>query len=407
MSNLKLRGALVAASLAAGICNAGYQGTFSGTAEAIADPYCYAASFYPWFTTGGQYVEPNNGVVNGVHSMLARWQGDDILANYVSYDMGRWTGVHVNNQRGYQPENAASATPGAAVSCYNFGMLLNSRWNPHRPVVGGGYNDMYGYSWAGGSRTRPFVKDGQPTHLMLQGNVGVSTYAPVNTSGVSDPSAASGQVGFFAYLRDTTHPSLPPIAILAMTHLNGTVGSTWGAGDAAFDYTNYDTTRAATAYPNWLAGQTGDGVWFGAGPIMATAGNQSAFVSTYYTEGQTTGFGPMDLNGSPPMPFFRAHIRPQDWVNLVTAIQSHPCVAPRGCPPRGYSLNAADYELEYAGLIAETTLIRDNFDGNNLVPVSNFDTSASSWVPNDTTKPQVTLGVAGYGFGIYRAIPTP
>ena len=85
------------------------------------------------------------------------------------------------------------------------------------------------------------------------------------------------------------------------------------------------------------------------------------------------------------MPFFRAHIRPEDWMQLIAAIERHDCSA--GCPARGYSSNPADYELEYAGLLVEAAIVNDVYD-------------------DAAAKPQVTFAVHGRRLGIYRAIPS-
>lgn len=409
---------LTAALLAASASHAAYLGTFSGTFESIQDPVCY--TLYGAFSVGGQYLDANNGVTDYEHSMLARWQGDNFVTNSVGYDMGRWNGAHITPQRGYQPESPSLASGGASVYCVDFGMLLNTKFNAHRPIVGGGYDDMYGYSWPAGSGPRPFTKNGSPTHLVLQANVGLASYDVTGPGGGRDLTQGSGQVALFAYLRDTTHPFLPPIVILAATHAyNGSNSTVPGLDScspgciAAFDYNQVISAAAAPAYPAWLSGMDSDsGVWFVTGPISVDPSNHNDFVSTYFTDGQTSviSTSATDAGGNPSMPFFRAHIRPEDWVNTINAIANHPCAGKPHCPDKGYSTIPADYELAYAGLIAETTIIRDNMglnaDGTAALPSNpDFDTSPSVWMANDSTKPQVILGVHGNALGIYRGIP--
>ncbi|MGZ5073616.1 MAG: hypothetical protein ACXWBL_10780, partial [Usitatibacter sp.] len=134
-------------------------------------------------------------------------------------------------------------------------------------------------------------------------------------------------------------------------------------------------------------------------------GNQNDFVTTYFTAGQTSVPVPgTDTGGDSSMPpFFRAHIRPEDWVKTLTAIRDYPCSGPPACPPKGYSMDPKDYELAYAGLIEEATVRHDNLD----FPASgrNFDASPTSWISNDPNKAQVMLGLRGYALGIYRGIP--
>ena len=335
-----LRIAIALLACAAGIGHGAYlggpSGAFDGDFELITHPYCYDPRYYNDYRVGGQYLDADNGLVYGIHFMLVRWQGGD-------------------------PHR------GVSVDCYDFGMSIDTRNFAHRPIVGGGYNDMYGYAFWPGTQPRPFVKNGLPTHLVLQANVGVTARIALNSNGSDNQDNTSADACFFAYLRDAQygHEALHPIAILACTHLAGTpVVHTDAAPAAAFDYA--------------------DGVWFGSGIISNDPANNRPFVSTYYTDGNTRGlanFGPV---ARVEMPFFRAHIRPEDWVQLVEAIESYDCMS--GCPARGYSRDPADYVLEYAGFMAESAIRNDVFD--------------SSAEP-----PQSLFSVRGSGLGIYRAIP--
>ncbi len=400
------RGMALAAASAAAFSHAAFLGDFTGTFEPIQSPVCY--TLYGTFTTGGQYLDANNGVIDNVHSMLARWQGDGFVDNPVTYDMGRWNGAHITPQRGYQPQDSSSGSGGASVYCMDFGMLINTKFNPHRPVVGGGYNDMYGYSWAAGIGPRPFVENSAPTDLVLQVDVGLNTFIPmVAGSWATSGTAASANVGLYAYLRDTTHTDLPPIIVLAMTHtaddLRNVTGAHWDYN--ASDSSTWNTKMSGTG---WSIPANDSGAWFVAGPILADGSNLNAFVTTYFTVGQTSTPVPgTDTGGSSSTAFYRAHIRPEDWVKVVDAIAGDSCAGPPNCPAKSgqngpYSRNPNDYELAYAGLISEVTLRGDNLDANP--PVSNFDAGPSNWVPNDINKAQVMLGVKGYALGIYRGI---
>ena len=128
----------------------------------IKEPDCLS-NVSPLFTTGGQYIDANNGVPDNSWSILARWQGSDFVQNPVVYDIsdftrmnysdtGPWAAPAVgsvsNWQRGVQPESAVAATPGVQLYCNMMGMLINTWWVPHRYIEGGGYNDMFGYSWS-------------------------------------------------------------------------------------------------------------------------------------------------------------------------------------------------------------------------------------------------------------------
>ncbi|MEO6758499.1 MAG: hypothetical protein ABIO24_03525, partial [Saprospiraceae bacterium] len=265
---------------------------------------------------------------------------------------------------------------------------------PHRPVVGGGPNTMWGYAWSKSQQVRPFAKNGQPTDLVLQANIAVPWFAPRHVSGTNN--VISAQVAFYAYLRDTTHPDLHPIAILASTHDNDSAAGTTN-GFVGFDYSDAMTREAVALYPLWFtapeAGQ-GAGVWFAGGPIRA--GSASPYVTTMYSGGQLTK--PLTPQGT-PMEFWRAHVTPQNLINSINAIETTGCYKAQfkgvlfDCPARGYSKNPADYALEYAGVIAEVVLL-DN----------RFDISDRYWTVGDSNKDQVSLGVHVQGFGVYRYI---
>lgn len=329
------------------------------------------------FTTGGQYRDPNNGVLQNSWSMLARWQGDGFVANAVSYDMGAFTAFHVPApttqwQRGVQPESPAG-TPGVQLHGYEGGMLINTWSVPHRFIEGGGYNDMFGYAFAAGSRPDVFVmRNGYgapigPAQLVVQASIAVpwfASWANVNGSWVQSPNSGDygdGQAALFAYLEDTSHPGLPPIAILGLLW-----GNRWGGcastGGVAFDYPA--------------------GVWFGASGICTT----DITTAFYSTPTQQAPFADQR--------FFRIHVTPQNWTNLVTRVNSagpaNPdpslrCTPGVSCPPTGYSTDPAAWRLQYAGVISEVSLLENNVR------------------TNESAVRQASMGTDVYGVGIYQS----
>lgn len=308
------------------------------------------------FTVGGQYVDPNNGVLPNSWSMLVRWQGSTIVQNPVSYDMGAFTGITVPAprttwQRGFQPEDA-QGTPGAQLHCHDAGMLINTWSTPHIKTVGGSYNDMYGYSWSTANRPRAFVHTfsvypvtyNVPSELVIQANikvpfVGVWAGTPhinpttwTSYTGSSQITYGSVQNDLFVYLADTTHPNLHPIAVLAGTMLNQSASCRVAGSPVAQDYPG--------------------GVWFG-GSIMCT--NDIMTLRT----GAQTAFAPFSDSR-----LFRIHITRDNMVNLVNLINANGC-KPANC----YSTNPDDYVVNYAGVISEAALIAP--DDHGVVGVNN------------------------------------
>jgi hypothetical protein len=359
------------------------------TFEPIIEPQCINPSYFGGWTTGGLYTDPAYGVPLDQWSLMAMWQGSDYPNNHINYDIGNFTGLHgvpSYGQRGRVPEDV-NGSPGAQVQCMDVGMLVNTWDTPHRPIIGGGYNDIWGYAWSQSNRVYPFVENGAPTELVVQANIALPIYDP-NTRGSGR--VASGQVVLFAYLRDMAHPSLHPIAMLAAAYNSAWTQSSFNNGFVAYDYSNNDIQAAATSYPNWYGGMSGNGVWFSSGEI----GANTPYITTRYTVGLSDAPLSPRWNLSAASPFFRAHFTQQNLLNLINAIQANPCAGPPNCPAKGYSTNPADYALEYAGVIAESTLT----DGQ-------FDVSATNWVPNDPTKDQVSLTAHIYAFGVYRYVP--
>jgi hypothetical protein len=319
------------------------------------------------FTTGGQYVDPNNGVLQDSWSMLVRWQGDTIVSAPVSYDLGAFTGFTTpapatSWQRGFQPENSLG-TPGVQVNGMRAGMLINTWSTPHRYIEGGGYNDMYGYAWSAAKRPLAFIADdGMPAHLVLQSLMAVPWFAAWQLNGSTwtqvpygDTLTGDGQLDLFAYLEDETHPSLHPIALVVVGWGNR-MGPCGAAGSPGF--VGYD-------YPG--------GVWFGAAGICTT----DITTHIYGTLTQNQLFSDER--------FFRIHITPANWQTLISRINAQGASCAVGaCPASGYSTDISHYRLQYAGVIQEIALLENGSP------------------KNESTIRQVSMGSHVNGVGIYR-----
>ena len=327
------------------------------------------------FTTGQQYLDPNNGVLLGSWSMLVRWQSSTVtvgptqwITSSLNYNAGTYTNYTPPTpfsswQRGYQPESQAAATPGVQLHCFDAGMIINTWYTPHSgsPVVGGAFNDMYGYAWNTASGPfafkHLFLGSFIPNELVLQGNLavpamqgftgtkqpdGTYAWAPVADINADPLSFGSAQYDLFAYLQDSAHPNLHPIAVV--------IGA-YGNGSPAFQCPS--TGNVFWDYPQ--------GVW------ATSTGFCTTDISTVRsTVGHTTN----QLFLTPTM--YRIHLTPQNWTNLIsrinnlqcTAGQSNSCLTPSHlpclpgstCPQIGYSTDPNDYRLQYMGVIAEVAL---------------------------------------------------
>jgi hypothetical protein len=303
--------------------------------------------------------------------MLIRWQGN-IATNSVFYNAGVYTGLTVptpysNWQRGYQPESQSGETPVVQLHCFDGGVVLNSFDAPHSPpVVGGGWNDMYGYAWSSGNRPYAFqylstINCGglltcwKPAELMLQGLISVpqtTAWQFVNGAWTQFTNrnlwqeAGTAQVSLFAYVRDLSHPSLHAIGLLAEVYGWGPdSGTGCGTGSPPPGIVNFD-----------YAG----GGWYTGNNLCTTTTS-----TLRYTEA-TTQAAPFSNR-----PLFRVHYTPQNLTNLVNRINnlqcsdgSLPCNCTPGvsCPQIGYSTNPANYVVEYFGVLAET--LTCNYDAN-------------------------------------------
>jgi hypothetical protein len=319
------------------------------------------------FTTGGQYVDPGNGVLQDSWSMLVRWQGDTLVDAPVSYDLGAFTGFTTplpgtSWQRGFQPEDS-SGTPGVQLSGMRAGILINTWAIPHRFIEGGGYNDMYGYAFGPGHRPLAFVADdGMPAQLVLQSLMAVPEFGAWQFDGTSwqqapygDRLTGDGQLDLFAYLEDQTHPALHPIALVVVAFGNrmGPCAPDGSPGSVSADYPG--------------------GVWFGASGICTT----DITTRVYSTPTQTQLFSDER--------FFRIHITPANWQTLIARINAAGAAcSPGTCPASGYSTDPSQYRLQYAGVIQEIALL-ENGAPNNASAIR-----------------QVSMGSHVNGVGIYR-----
>jgi hypothetical protein len=403
------------------------------TFQAIQPPVCFDSSF-TGFSVGEQYVDANNGVLNDQWSMLVRWQGPNFVSNSVSYDVGQFTNVHsALAQRGVQPEvDFPGGTPAVQVSCLDVGIWINTWGNAHRPIVGGGYNDMWGYKFS--NPVRAFTRNGVPTTLVLQSNVAVPYYAStiVNTLG----RLATGQVGLFAYLRDATQPAgSHPIVIAAMTHMSnpgtGGTGTFMDQGSATRDYPETlgrnDSLEVYDAWPNWAPyDPNGKGIWFVSAPISSqyqghrlgtTTPRYPVFTlgsgTTTWDDAMVEHINASAYDGILP-PYYRIDITPQNMANIASVLNWISCPSPDDC--QNFSTNPNDWYLEYAGVIAEATLTCENtefsYDRYLASQPVYYDTSPTQWVGAQTNplygdhgKDQVTLAAHAYGTGIYRLYP--
>lgn len=325
------------------------------------------------FTTGQQYLDPNNGVLLDSWSMLVRWQSSTMtvgptqwISSHLSYNAGIYTGYTTPTpffswQRGYQPESQAAATPGVQLHCFDAGMIINTWYTPHSgsAVVGGGFNDMYGYAWsvAPFAFQHLFLGSWAPNELVLQGNLavpamqgftgtkqpdGTYAWAPVSDINADPVGFGSGQFDLFAYLQDTTHPNLHPIAVVIGAYYNGS--------------------------PAFQCPSTGNLFWdYAQGVWAASLGFCSTDISTMRT---TVGHTTNQLFSTPTL--YRIHFTPQNWINLISRINNlqcnagrsnscllsnqQPCVPGSSCPQIGYSTDPNVYRLQYMGVIAEVAL---------------------------------------------------
>ncbi len=367
------------------------------------------------FTTGQQYVDPDNGVLQNSWSLLARWQGDPTvgdtqwITNPVAYDLGIYTGYtspasSTSWQRGYAPEDPGG-TPGVQLHCSDIGMLINTWATPHAgaSILGGGFNDMYGYAWSPATLPSAFKTERNgsivPAELVVQAELGVPLL--VGWSGLQQPDGSyayspvadstavgtygSATVAFFVYLADTTHPLLHPIAILAGTFDNGNGGCAgWAGGSKAFVGFDYGVNRSQL------------GVWF-ASSLMC---NSDATTVRYSAPTAGTPYAGQQ--------FYRIHITPQNLVNVANRINAQQCSPGQNescgctpgltCPLVGYSTNPDDYRVRYLGVIAEVVLCDTKGSGAtaNVHCASNLrDASLPGYNPGQDSNLSFSVNASG------------
>jgi len=391
------------------------QTCFAEVFTAITPTVCPSSSA-GLFTTGQQYVDSGNGVLQNSWSMLVRWQGNPTVGNTswysnpMSYNGGLYTGYtpptpYSSWQRGYIPESGAAQTPGVQLHCFDAGMLINSWATPHAGarVAGGYFNDMYGYAWGATNKPNAFLvqRNGAwvQSELVIQANLGVpylngwtglkqadGSYAFTPVTNLNDNLAyADTQLAFFVYVQDTIHPSLHPIAMLAGVFDNGIVG-----------------TYACPTYGNVNYDYSG-GVWYASSQICTTD------VTTLRYGSLPTG---TPFSGQR---FFRVHITPQNLINAVNRINAQQCAGGTnnscvpglpgascnpgvGCPLNGYSTNPSAYQIQYVGIIAEVAPCDRN--GTNVFCSTNLrDSTQPNYNPGQDSN--VTFGINASGVSAF------
>lgn len=308
--------------------------------------------------------------------MLVRWQGSGFVSNAVSYNVSDYTAYDFTNtspftgptvgslstwQRGVQPESDYYGTPAVQLYCNGGGMFINTWWVPHQVVVGGGYNDMFGYQWVTNTEPPAFytiLGTVIPTSLIVQANIAVPLYEPYVPTGSS--SVPNGQVSLFAYVKDSSHPSNPPIALVAYTHTSGSIASVDNPGYVSCDYSP-------------------GGVYFASG--------STTFTTSYMTHDSASTNAQQisySYNPSASALFYRMQVTPTNMSNIVSVINA----GISGCSglPTNYSTDPTDYVVKYAGIIAEPTISND----------------VNSSTLNDSSITQVSEGVNFYNLGIYK-----
>lgn len=363
------------------------------TPQAVKDPECLR-NVSNLFTVGGQYVDPNNGVLNNSYSMLSRWQGSSFNLNAVNYDLSQYTAFGYSStvgsvygapptvtpvsqwQRGVQPESAGAATPGVQLYCNGGGMLINTWQVPHVAITGGGYNDMFGYQWGDGFEPYAFEHtDGSGTilgasQLMLQANLDVHAF--YGYRGTSEPRPErrdpDGQVSLFAYIIDMNRPNLHAIAVVVNA---------------------YDSSAAAFASPGDADGYVRWDYASGVAFASATFNKSTAYTTTDPVSSISVKIPyPTYTNPSSSAPFFRIRITPANWLRAITDINKQICGA-ADCGTSGYtaSIDLRSYRIKYAGIIGEVSLANNDNDGT----------------VNNESYDQASIGINFHDFGIYRA----
>jgi hypothetical protein len=350
------------------------------------------------FTTGGQYVDPGNGVLLDSYSMLIRWQGP--IAP-VGYQLGEWTKFMVPSpvtsyQAGATPYNDLTDTPGAQIYCNQGGILLNTWSIPHTTINGGGYNTMYGYAWSSGTAPSAFrTSSGQEADLVLQINAAipwVSAYHEGTAPELSQPEsplygrrAPAFDTALFAYLRDVSNPQLHDIAIIGSIATTPRYSIPLNTGQADQLYTDEYFTKG------FVNGDYANGVWFASGAIRLSSRYMTTLLNLLDEPRQAGRSRLMTYgyhNPNEASEFYRIHITPRNMREILAAIALNQCSSPP-CPQGTYSQNLANYRVVYAGLIHELY----THDGKVGTPAD-----PASW-------DQFSVAVRFHDFGVYQAFP--
>ncbi len=357
--------------------------------QAVKEIECVNA---PVFATGGQYVDPDNGVPLNTWSLLARWQNNpspknviapgSLFANYVTGAISDYTKLRFDDLIPGQlpdthPFSPPSSSPrsfwqrgatdfgmgGPAIQhyCNQAGMLISTHNTEHVRVVGGGQNDMFGYAWDKSNAPLAFYapnSDGvmTKTALIVQSDIAVPSFEYVFNATHSNPARRKPHldVALYAYLYDMSNPHLHPIAVLAGTH-----DSTYSGGNGGLE-PNFDYgTVTRTVSPSDV---NQGGVWFGSSRVGVD--------TKYHTRDFSAPAGNVlvDPIEAAKYRFYRMRVAPEDFLQLLEDINASPAdmvSPPEACnrlvphypPQKGYSMNLSNYKILYAGVIGEIVLL--------------------------------------------------
>ncbi len=374
---------------------------------------------------GKQYTQgyPTNGVPQDSWSALYRWQGqlgspgsyaDWQMSAFtpVLWDIGRYTGLTVTppnwwttTQMGRVGQQYPSfdpsdyAMPGVQAYCGQAGMLMNTWWTPHIPVVGGTPNDMFGYAWSTSNQPLAFKQGSENAELVLEANVAMTGWAPY---AVTSDAYAGAYIALFVYLRDTTDASRPAFGVLAAVHGTGNQSSYLANGiGPTLDYCNSASDC---------------GGWFVSAPITSASGesppnkpsaekwitirnNITGKLSSTETQVHWSPF--FDQNNIPAEQYFRVHITRSNLKNMVDQFNSVSC--PAAHCPRGYSDNPDHYKVEYAGVIME--LLHGNQWGIDWAYSRPYPWYDGYWTENDANKDQVAVAGRMSSVRVSRYVP--
>lgn len=285
-------------------------------------------------TTGGQYVDSGNGIPDNSWSILKRWQDPlPLRDSFFHCDGGE---IHINT------------------------------WHvKHNPIIGGGFNDIAGYSWDSASAPKAFLDGANPSDLVIQAYLSqTQTLLHLGSNRPLGTPQPAFQVSLFAYLVDQTHPNLHPIAVIGLISDDRQIDSTFCSQSGLSDYPS--------------------GVWFwsfyltcadGKYNVNDPFGDETQSIPTQYWAVQS------------PLIFVRMRVSGANLQRAILAINQSTCSA---CPNKGYSSNPQDYVVKYAGLIAEATLL--DFQDGSL---------------GDLARDQISVGLNWRWIGIYRRVEVP